>query len=112
MATTYKYPNDETGKTYYRGMLYEFDGTTATYKSDYNVGTTNYREPSLVTGDNNDVYAPISSVTGSNYDNESTYVKDILGYNDATKFGAQMQKDYDDMVKSVQSHGGFYVGRY
>ena len=29
MATTYKYPNDETGKTYYRGMLYEFDGTNA-----------------------------------------------------------------------------------
>ena len=112
MATTYKYPNDETGKTYYRGMLYGFNGTTAIYESNYNVGTTSFREPSLLTGNSDDIYAPMSSVTGSSYDNNSTYVKNILGYDDATKFGEQMQKDYDDMVKSVQSYGGFYVGRY
>ena len=110
MATTYTYPNDSTGKTYYRGMLYEFSsGTTSTYKSGYNVGTANYREPSLVT-ENNDYYAPMSSIAGQSYD--AIYANSKLGLTNAMEFGAQMQADYDEMIESVATYGGFYVGRY
>ena len=57
-------------------------------------------------------YTPISNVPELSYDANSSFVHDILGYDNAAEFGEHMQKDYDDMVKSVQSHVGFYVGRY
>ena len=112
MATTYTY----NGNTYYRGMLYTFSGNTTStmvkYNSGYNVDTTSYREPSLVTGNSSDKWAPMTSVTGSTYD--AQYFTNA-GYTEAqgvTGFGAQMQSDYDEMIKQVQDYGGFWVGRY
>ncbi len=112
MATKYTYP--ETGGTeYYRGMLYTFSGTTATYKSDYNVGTTSYREPSLVTGNSADTWAPMTTVAGTQYDAANfSKAGDEGDFSTVEDFGKQMQADFDNMIESVDKYKGFYVARY
>jgi len=102
----------QSGTTDYQGMLYKFTGSTSTYQSGYKPGTTSYREPSLVTGNKNDLYARLSSVTGTNYDASSSYFGTILNYGSVVEFGAAMQDDFNDMVESVEQYHGFYVGRY
>ena len=112
MATTYEYE----GHTYYRGMLYTFGGdtnsTTVRYYSEWAPNSTNFREPSLVTGNDNDKWAPMTSVTGAT--NDAQYYTNA-GYT-ATQgvigFGTQMQTDYDEMIRQVQTYGGFWVGKY
>lgn len=112
MATTYEY----NGNTYYRGMLYTFAGdttsTTVQYNSGYNVGTSNYREPSLVTGRSSDKWAPMTSVTGSTYDAQYYTNAGFTEAQGVTGFGAKMQEDYDEMIRQVQAYGGFWVGRF
>lgn len=119
MATTYQYDNgDGNGtKTYYRGMLYSFSETTENntivtkvrYNSTWTPGTTNYREPSLIT-DSGDKYAPMTSVIGTKYD--AQYYSNAGNYISVTDFGQKMQEDYDNMVASVFKYGGFWIARY
>ena len=53
-------------------------------------------------------------------DNNSTYLDMIKGiltenaddYADMEAFKTTMQKDYNEMIKSVEKYGGFYIGRY
>ena len=113
MATTYDY----NGETYYRGMLYTFGGdetsTTVKYNSSWAPGSTNYREPSLVTGNNENKWAPMTSVTGTEYDAQYyTNAGFTASQGGVTGFGAQMQADYDEMITQVQAYGGFWVGRF
>lgn len=110
---------DENGKDNYQGKLYDFSGTgdstTSTEMTDYGQGTTSYREPSLVTGNSADTYAVMDSISGTSYDANSSYYKDILGYTSSTgaiDFGKDMQKEYNAMIESVKTYGGFYIGRY
>lgn len=112
MATTYTYNEN----TYYRGMLYTFAGdttsTTVKYESGCRVGTTSYREPSLITGNNEDKWAPMTSVTGTDYDAEYFTRAGFTEAQGVTGFGAQMQADYDEMIRQVKAYGGFWVGRF
>ena len=113
MATTYTY----NGKTYYRGMLYTFSGdttsTTVKYESNWAPATTSYREPSLVTGNSSDKWAPMTSVTGTEYDAQYyTNAGFTASQGGVTGFGAKMQEDYDEMIRQVQTYGGFWVGRF
>ena len=112
MATTYTY----NGKTYYRGMLYTFSGdttsTTVKYESNCAPDTTSYREPSLVTGNSNDKWAPMTSVTGTTYDAQYYTNAGFTEAQGVTGFGAKMQEDYDEMITQVQAYGGFWVGRF
>ena len=125
MATTYTYADSSVKGTLYRGMLYDFEevkdannvviGAKSIYNTNYNVATTNFREPSLVTGNNADMWAPMTTITGTAYDTKSAYTQTILGFNGtnfAQDFGKQMQEDYNEMVKSVNTYKGFYIGRY
>lgn len=112
MATTYTY----NGKTYYRGMLYTFSGdttsTTVRYVSNWAPDTTSYREPSLVTGNSADKWAPMTSVTGSTYDAQYYTNAGFAETQGVTGFGEKMQEDYDEMIRQVQTYGGFWVGRF
>jgi len=112
MATTYTY----NGNTYYRGMLYTFEGdttsTTVKYESSYAPGTTNHREPSLVTGNDSDKWAPMTSVTGTTYDAQYFTNAGFTEAQGVTGFGLKMQTDYDEMITQVQAYGGFWVGRF
>ena len=58
--------------------------------------TTNYREPDLV----------------ADYDKNETYYKDILGYDTPKEMSETFEKDYANMIISIQKYGGFYIGRY
>ena len=78
--------------TDYEGLLYSFSGTTSTYRPNSTVATTRYtyREPAYL--------------SGSNYDDNATY-GGLFNSND-------LQTAYNNMVKSVNKYGGFYVSRY
>ena len=89
-------------KSNYQGILYDFSGTKNIYKSDYKIGTTSYREPSLITGNTNDLKAVLSNVSGNMYDALSSNYG-LLGYSNAKSFGDDLQKQYDLMVASVIS---------
>ena len=125
MATTYTYADSSVKGTLYRGMLYDFEevkdenevviGAKSTYNADYTVGTSSYREPSLVTGNSSVKYAPIKvdegqDILGSAYD--KTNFINAGNFLTAATFGKQMQEDYNEMIKSVNTYKGFYVGRF
>lgn len=80
--------------TDYKGVLYNFSGTI-TLASE-----TNYREPDVLTSYGYDD-------TVSNYTNSG-----ITGITTSAQFKTQLQNEYNQMVASVVSKGGFYVGRY
>ena len=83
--------------TDYEGMLYEFNGTTATYKSDWNVSTIYNREPAFLTGTEDDTgyINNVQEITSSPIPSEN-----------------ELKTGYKSVVQSVQKYGGFYVGRY
>ena len=72
----------------YEGVLYNFSGTSSTEMTDYGLGTTNEREPDVV----------------SRYDGTSDDPVGIKKEN--------LQKEYNDMIASIKKYGGFYVARY
>ncbi len=105
-----------TDSSYYEGILYNFamGYKTGSYvRSTGNlVGTsTGYREISLITGSNSQLgWKYINS--GTLYDASENYYKNILGFNSVNEFGEYMNKEYTDMVKSVEKYGGFWIARY
>ena len=77
----------------YKGILYNFSGSSAYLKynnsaNNYLGGQSDYREPDLVTS----------------YDGESSDTVNMPNEN--------LEKQYDDMIKSVIRYNGFYVARY
>ncbi len=80
---------DSTKEPKYRGLLYNFTDEGSTVIRDCTTTTSSYREPDIV----------------SSYDNNTTYNNGLF-----TK--ESLQNDYNDMIKSVDLNGGFYVSRY
>ena len=98
--------------TNYRGILYENwtiseDGSGTVGVKSYNA-TSNYREPSVVTGDEGNKYDAVEE----NLTNAGITDQDKDGNVTKEDFLIQMQEDYNEMVKSVEKYGGFYVARY
>lgn len=79
-------------------------GTPYTYEMDPNQTDQEYnpnsgnREPAIVTGS-----------SGDEYDGDPN---NYHGLGSAQAFLEQLNNDFKDMVKSVYTYGGFYVGRY
>ena len=71
----------------YRGLLYEFTGTSSEVISGCTKTETDYREPY-----NLETYDSITNISDWT---ETMY-----------------QQEYDTMIEKVQKYGGFYVGRY
>ena len=98
----------------YQGVLYKLQTEKANQKvydfSTNGVGTTKYREPSLITNNDSDTSALLDTIEGTSFD-ANCYNK-AGNYSDAKAFGKDMQDEYNNMVKSVAKYGGFYVGRY
>ena len=86
---------DTAGRLNYQGKFYNFSSSGATEMSGYGQGTTSYREPDIVT----------------NYDNNTTYMN-ILGLSSGNAFKQQLQSEFNEIVTSVNTYGGFYIGRY
>ena len=79
---------DSKGRDNYQGKLYDFSATGATEMKNYGQGTSSYREPSILTDDNNIEY------------NNGLFSKETL------------QEEYNQIVASVIKYKGFYIGRY
>ena len=105
VATAEGYASTDANNPNYEGVLYDTYNTTANsgQMSSYGQGGTEYREPDTVSFcDNNSTYlGVISTITGDN-----------TSYTNMAKFQETMQKDYNEMVKSVEYYGGFWIGRY
>ena len=84
------------------GKLYDFTsrGVTARAYPGKNKG---FREPDIVTDS--------STGDGTSYDGSSTYLN-ILGLTNSSDFATQLQKEFNEMIGSVEKYGGFYIGRY
>ena len=102
----------ESSTTNYEGILYDLNKAKGSQvvMSSYGVGTTSYREPSLVTGRDSDTSALLDTIAGTDCD--AKYYNLAGNYSDIKAFGKDMQEEYNNMVKSVAKYGGFYVGRY
>ena len=99
------------GNQNYQGKLYDFPSAyVSTEKTNYGQTTTGYREPAVVTGSNG------TSYDGDTEENYLEIINGILGTtyssSDTSAFLADMQKDYNAMIKSVGIYHGFYVSRY
>ena len=99
---------DTNKRTNYEGVLYDFTGTegnTDSKEMTTNHGPTGYREPDVVS---------------DTYDNNSEYLNIIKGiltnqtdkYENKDTFKTTLQEDYSEVIESVKTYGGFYVGRY
>ena len=82
------------------GDMYYMSGSNM-YGAYYNFATTGYtratgtREPSVVS-----------------YDKDGTYLTQYMNGITREKFLREMQQSFYEMVKSVDTYGGFYIGRY
>lgn len=74
--------------TDYRGVLYNFSGTTS---SKIGYSDTGYREPAYLTDSTNG---------------------DVSKYNTIGLTQAILQDEYNAIIQSIQEKGGFYIGRY
>ena len=101
------------------GELYEFtsetnsselfDEVTGTYPNNWSESNgvmtinnkTSYREPDVV---------PKSSSTA--YDSDSRLKTLGLGAKTTHEFLNQLEKEFNNMLASVEKYGGFYIGRY
>ena len=82
------YWTDNATKNFY-GARYSFSGT------GYTRGASSKYEPSLVS-----------------YDKEATYLTKYMNGITRDKFLKEMQIEFYEMLKSVETYGGFYIGRY
>ena len=81
--------NQTTGKKY--GTWYNFSKSATTYSKDSNRS-----------------YEPQTT----SYDIQSTYLTQYLNGMSREDFLMEMEIDFDKMLNSVATYGGFYVGRY
>ncbi len=73
----------------YKGLLYNFTGTTSTVISGCTTTMDSYREPDLL----------------ASYDNNTSYNTGLFSKD-------TLQQEYNNMIESVDKYKGFYVGRY
>ena len=62
---------------------------------------TSYREPDIVT-----------AYDGSDATNDASDFTATIGNITGAQFKAQLQQEFEDMRDSVETYGGFYIGRY
>ena len=97
------------------GQLWDFGTSSSpknpavkrTYPTTQNSG---FREPDVVTN----ASKGSDSSSGSSYDAESTNLQQAGMSSTATAstFKTQLQNEFNEMIKSVKTYGGFYIGRY
>lgn len=102
--------NANSTNQYFESIYYYFSGVKSTASTGNRLGTSNSREPSLVTGSNSN-YSWIFS-SGNNYDAKYYTQLSGIGVNSAESMGTYMNNKYTEIVQSVKKYGGYYVGRY
>ena len=110
------YGTDGNGKKW--GKLYEFttetgeeiDPVTGAKPLNWSesngvmkVGKSQYREPDII---------PMERSKNTAYDMDLTIKKAKVNEKTTHQFLMQLEQEFDNMIKSVEMYGGFYVGRY
>ena len=92
------------------GQLWDFSGTTSTKRTYPTTQNSGYREPDVVTN----ASEGSDSTSGSEYDAVSTNLQQAGMSSTATAstFKTQLQNEFNEMINSVKTYGGFYIGRY
>ncbi len=65
-----------------------------------NPGSTDFREPDLITGENGEKYDYLSINCGH------------AGFSNSKNMAETLVNEYDEMIRSVEKYKGFYIGRY
>ena len=116
--------NASSNPKYYEGIPYTFSGTSSTKRTSSPVigkSKATFAEPRLVTGGADYTWdIAQNSAVGTTYDALNSYYENmgfgatsgVNVFDSYTEFGEYMNKQYSDMVQSVENFGGFYVGRY
>ncbi len=93
---------DGNGRQNYQGKLYSFTSTGASERTNYGQGTTSWREPDIVT-----------DYDGTDATNDSSYFTTAISSSmTGEQFQTQLQEEFNEMIESVDTYGGFYIGRY
>ena len=92
------------------GQLWDFSGTTSSKRTYPTTKNSGYREPDVVTG----ASSGADSTSGTKYDADNTSLQEAGLSSTATvsDFKAQLKTEFDEMINSVKTYGGFYIGRY
>ena len=92
------------------GQLWDFSGTTSTKRTYPTRQNSGYREPDAITK----ASAGSDSTSGSSYDAVSTNLQQagLSSSATASDFKTQLQTEFKEMIDSVKTYGGFYIGRY
>ena len=98
---------------YYESIVYTYNGTVSYRNTGARLGNSSYREPSLLTNNSADGYTwRMSNIIGNRYDADGSLYNAILGFESTTEMGEYLATNYNSMITSVDSFGGFYIGRY
>ena len=92
------------------GQLWDFSGTTSSKKTYPTTKNSGYREPDVVTN----ASSGSDSTSGTQCDAVSTNLQQagLSSTATASTFKTQLQNEFNEMIKSVKTYGGFYIGRY
>ena len=92
------------------GQLWDFSGTTSTKSTYPTTQNSGCREPDVVTN----ASSGSDSTSGSSYDAVSTNLQQAGLSSTATvsTFKTQLQTEFKEMIDSVKTYKGFYIGRY
>ena len=101
--------------TDYKGLLYNFSGTETLTATVYDwTSESGYREPASLTGKK--TWEEETTINGTTIVAGTSYAYDsqemFVLYEGGTYTDTLYQNSYNNMVKSVDENGGFFVGRY
>ena len=104
---------DANNRFNYQGVLYNYyDNMTSSENTTYIQGTTNCREPDILTDTSSgDWGVPVDR----GYFLIKKYIDGMSGKTNTeiqTQWTKQVQEEYNAMVESVSIYGGFFIGRY
>jgi len=95
------------------GYLYNKASFSETQRVKVYTEGTEYREPDIITGYDKKSYdAKEKNGVYTNLNKIATVLNDNTNYKDPTTFKETLQKEYNEIAKSILKNGGFWCGRY
>ena len=76
-----------------------------------NLYTQSRREPTLIVG-NEEIGSSVESTFSSDYDGNTKYYNEILGFANPAIYGKYLKQSYEQMKEAVNRYKGFYIARY
>lgn len=99
---------------FYDSIVYYFNGINSWKDSDKTgQGKARYKEPCILTNHVGDNYTwRVKETVGKVYDADVANYKTFLGFESTEEMGIYLANSFNSMITSVDSYGGFLIGRY